>query len=284
MGRCHNRYERLSLPCSRDIRSDNAGAHIKPNADLFAIRVANTTGQTSFQDDVLVRFRVALPVYLLPLAQAHGCPVSRKIVHPIHIRQVMRLRQERPQIHFGEPYQMIMRMIASLGMCGTVQGDHKMMLENLSKHFGKIAIGAALLAASVYLAMISVTLAHLEFVSGQTPFDMRPFGYAPADAAELLGGLGKDGRKYYLTRQIPLDTLYPALLALTLSSTICWFGRRMPNSGLVRLGVTLAVGSALFDYLENLGSDAGFCHCDCLGASAHSGLSHLDEKGPLRPG
>lgn len=128
-----------------------------------------------------------------------------------------------------------------------------MMLENLSKHFGKIATGAALLAASVYLAMISVTLAHLEFVSGQTPFDMRPFGYAPADAAELLGGLGKDGRKYYLTRQIPLDTLYPALLALTLSSTICWFGRRMPNSGLVRLGVTLAVGSALFDYLENLG-------------------------------
>lgn len=128
-----------------------------------------------------------------------------------------------------------------------------MMLRNLSKHFGKIAIGAALLAASVYLAMISVTLAHLEFVSGQTPFDMRPFGYEPADATELLGGLGIDGRKYYLTRQIPLDTLYPALLALTLSSTICWFGRRMPNSGLVRLGVTLAVGSALFDYVENLG-------------------------------
>lgn len=128
-----------------------------------------------------------------------------------------------------------------------------MMPGNLSQHFGKIAIGAALLAASVYLAMISVTLAHLEFVSGQTPFDMRPFGYAPADAAKLLGALGIDGRNYYLTRQIPLDTLYPALLALTLSSAICWFGRRMPNSGLVRLGVTLAVGSALFDYVENLG-------------------------------
>lgn len=127
-----------------------------------------------------------------------------------------------------------------------------MMLRNLSNHFGKIAIGAALLAASVYLAMIGVTLAHLEFISGQAPFDMRPFGYGPAEAAELLGGLGIEGRRFYLTRQMPLDTLYPALLALTLSSTLCWLGRGMPNRGLVRLGVTLAVGSALFDYVENL--------------------------------
>lgn len=124
---------------------------------------------------------------------------------------------------------------------------------NLSEHYGKIAIGAALLATSVYVAMVSVTLAHLEFVSGQVPFDMRPFGYGPSDAATLLDALGADGREYYLSRQIPLDTLYPALLALTLSCSICWFGRRMPNSRLVHLGVAFAVGSALFDYLENLG-------------------------------
>jgi hypothetical protein len=127
------------------------------------------------------------------------------------------------------------------------------MHRNLSKHYGKIAIGAALLATSVYVAMVSVTLAHLESVSGQVPFDMRPFGYGPSDAATLLDALGADGREYYLIRQIPLDTLYPALLALTLSSTVCWFGRRMPNGRLVHLGVAFAVGSALFDYLENLG-------------------------------
>jgi hypothetical protein len=126
------------------------------------------------------------------------------------------------------------------------------MHRNLSKNYGKIAIGAALLAASVYFAMVSVTLAHLEFVSGQVPFDMRPFGYGPSDAATLLDALGADGREYYLSRQIPLDTLYPALLALTLSSIICWFGRRLPNRRLVHLGVAFAVGSALFDYIENL--------------------------------
>lgn len=124
---------------------------------------------------------------------------------------------------------------------------------NLSQHYGKIAVGAALLAASVYFAMVSVTLAHLEFVSGQVPFDMRPFGYGPSDAATLLDALGADGREYYLSRQIPLDTLYPALLALTLSSTVCWFGRHLPNRSIVYLGVAFAVGSALFDYLENLG-------------------------------
>jgi hypothetical protein len=127
------------------------------------------------------------------------------------------------------------------------------MHRTLSKHHGKIAIGAALLATSVYVAMVSVTLAHLEFISGQVPFDMRPFGYGPSDAATLLDALGADGRRYYLSRQIPLDTLYPALLALTLSSTICWFGRRMPDRRIVHLGVAFAVGSALFDYIENLG-------------------------------
>lgn len=123
----------------------------------------------------------------------------------------------------------------------------------LSQHYGKIAIGAALLATSVYVAMVGVTLAHLESVSAQVPFDMRPFGYGPSDATTLLDALGADGRAYYLSRQIPLDTLYPALLALTLSCAICWFGRRMPNRRLVHLGVAFAVSSALFDYIENLG-------------------------------
>jgi hypothetical protein len=67
------------------------------------------------------------------------------------------------------------------------------MHRTLSKHHGKIAIGAALLATSVYVAMVSVTLAHLEFISGQVPFDMRPFGYGPSDAATLLDALGRMG-------------------------------------------------------------------------------------------
>lgn len=121
------------------------------------------------------------------------------------------------------------------------------------KHIGMIAIGAGLAAASVYMVMIKVTLAYLERVSGHIPFDMRPLGYGSADASALLAGLGEDGRQYYLTHQIPLDALYPALLALTLIATIWWLGQRMPNSSLVRLGFALSIGAALFDYGENFG-------------------------------
>jgi hypothetical protein len=122
-----------------------------------------------------------------------------------------------------------------------------------ARHLGLAAVGFGVAAATVYYLMIAVTLSHLEAISGHVPFDMRPVGYSPQEATALLEGLGAEGRSYYLTRQIPLDTAYPALLALTLLATICWFGQRIPNSRLVRVGVFLSVGSALFDYAENLG-------------------------------
>ncbi len=123
----------------------------------------------------------------------------------------------------------------------------------LSKHAGTIAVGSGVIAASLYLLMVTVTLAHIQAVSGHVPFDMRPMGFGPKEASALLGSLGAEGRGYYLSRQITLDTLYPAMLALTLSSTILWFGRRLPNRRLIHIGVALSTGCALLDYTENLG-------------------------------
>ncbi len=128
-----------------------------------------------------------------------------------------------------------------------------MMNRILSKHIGMIAVGSGLIATSIYVLMISVTLAHIEAVSGRVPFDMRPFGYGPTEAAALLDALGVDGRDYYLRRQIALDTIYPAMLGLTMVAAICWFGRRTPNRKRVRFGVAFSGVGALFDYFENLG-------------------------------
>lgn len=122
-----------------------------------------------------------------------------------------------------------------------------------SEHIGMIAVGSGLIGASLYLLMINVTLAHIEAVSGHVPFDMRPFGYSSTEAATLLDALGVEGRAYYLSHQIALDTLYPAMLALTLIATICWFGQRVRNKKRVRFGIAFSVASALFDYVENLG-------------------------------
>ena len=119
--------------------------------------------------------------------------------------------------------------------------------------YGRQAALVGLAAAGFYLVMIFVTLAHIETLSGLRPFDMRPGGYSAEVANALINDLGPSGRHYYLTRQIPLDTVYPALMALTLVSLLKWLGSRDVSPKLVRVGVWLSVAAAIADYLENAG-------------------------------
>ena len=120
-------------------------------------------------------------------------------------------------------------------------------------HSSKAAILFGLGAMTIYLVMVLGTLKHLTDLAMVLPFDLRPTGYSPADAAVLLNALGETGRQFYLTRQIPLDTLYPALLALTLISTLRWRAVRFGPTLMTRVGGPLAILAAAFDYLENLG-------------------------------
>lgn len=122
-----------------------------------------------------------------------------------------------------------------------------------TRHAGRAAICTGIIGAAIYWIMITVTLAQIQTVSGHMPFDMRPAGYGPQDAIAILEGLGAEGRQYYLHCQIPLDTLYPALLAATLIFAMRWFGTRISNDRLVRVGIILSGGAALCDYAENLG-------------------------------
>ena len=94
----------------------------------------------------------------------------------------------------------------------------------------------------LYLVMIFGPLALLQDIAGTPALDMRPLGYQPADAATFLDALGAEGRAIYLTRQIPLDLMYPGLLALTLAG---WFRR------LGRGGAAVAIAASICDYVEN---------------------------------
>jgi hypothetical protein len=92
--------------------------------------------------------------------------------------------------------------------------------------------------------MINVTLEYIKTLTGLLPFDMRPGGYSPEHAYALLNALGVDGNRYYLTRQIPLDLIYPALMALTLISILKWLEAKHVTRMLTKIGVWLSIGAA----------------------------------------
>ncbi len=121
------------------------------------------------------------------------------------------------------------------------------------EHSGKAAILFGMGAVIIYLVMVLGTLRHLTDLAGVLPFDLRLTGYSQVDAEGLLQALGRSGRHYYLTRQIPLDTLYPALLALTLISALRWRSFRFGPTLMTKIGGALAILAATFDYLENVG-------------------------------
>ena len=117
---------------------------------------------------------------------------------------------------------------------------------------GRSALQFGLAAVAVYAAMIFGSLAPIEQIAGLPAFDMRPGGYSPEAAAALLAALGDAGRALYWQVQLPLDTAYPALMALTLSHLVRLAGRATAP-GLVRAGCVLAWLAALLDYAENAG-------------------------------
>ena len=127
----------------------------------------------------------------------------------------------------------------------------KMMIP--TKQYGRQVALFGLAAAGFYLLMIFVTLAHIETLSGLRPFDMRPGGYSAELANSLINDLGPSGRRYYLTRQIPLDLVYPFLMALTLISLLKWLGSRDVSQRLVQIGTWFSIAAAIADYLENAG-------------------------------
>jgi hypothetical protein len=119
---------------------------------------------------------------------------------------------------------------------------------------GRMILLTSALATVVYLGMVFGTLTELERIAGKRPFDLRPAGYSFDDAAAFIAALGEEGRHLYLWRQIPLDTVYPALLALWSAGAIRWFSKGSPPAPKrwFHAAASLAFAAALFDYLENI--------------------------------
>jgi len=107
-------------------------------------------------------------------------------------------------------------------------------------------------AVLVYCLMVFGSLADIERISGARAFDMRPTGYSYAYALALISALGEEGQRIYLAIQIPLDTAYPALLAIASASSLFWLSQSFGSTARwYRAVASVAYLAAIADYAEN---------------------------------
>ncbi|MFT4545571.1 MAG: hypothetical protein ACI9EQ_002049 [Bacteroidia bacterium] len=120
---------------------------------------------------------------------------------------------------------------------------------------GKSILLLFVAASAVYAVMLLVTIPQvMAFADGMELLDMMPFGYEGQYVQLLFDTLGEEGRNVYLTRQLPLDMIYPGLFAASYSLIMVYFLSQMGKfqGWVVNLAfIPIVVGLA--DYLENAG-------------------------------
>ena len=130
-----------------------------------------------------------------------------------------------------------------------------MLIKLLKKYAsGKVCLYSFCFSMSVYLLMI---LYSIPLVSGYAPemvlFDMSPTGYTYDYAISLLLRLGTEGRGLYLSRQLPLDLVYPLSFGISHALIICWLlDKAGATSPLASYTCLLPVAGCFLDYSENI--------------------------------
>jgi hypothetical protein len=101
-------------------------------------------------------------------------------------------------------------------------------------------------------------LAHLTHLAGGlTPFDIRPKGYSYAEARAFLEAIGEQGRGYYASPELVIDTLYLPLYAVSRGLALWWLTmpgrvREAPLPLKVRYALIAApILMATLDLVEN---------------------------------
>jgi hypothetical protein len=128
------------------------------------------------------------------------------------------------------------------------------------KQFPSGFLVAALLVASglLWAVMFLGPLAHLTHLAGDlTPFDIRPRGYNYAEARAFLEAVGEQGRRYYASPELLIDTFYPPLYAVSRGLALWWLTmpgrvREAPVPLKVRYAlVAVPILMASLDLVEN---------------------------------
>lgn len=120
---------------------------------------------------------------------------------------------------------------------------------------GKKVLLLFVLTNLVYALMLLVTIPKtMAFSNGLKLLDMMPLGYSPEYIKKLLETLGEQGRQVYLTKQIPVDMIYPLLFGLSYSLMMGYFLKKLSlfHSFYYYL-CFLPVIAGVSDYIENFG-------------------------------
>ena len=103
--------------------------------------------------------------------------------------------------------------------------------------------------------MLTVTIPRtMNFSNGMDLLDMIPTGYDLNYVSELFSSLGENGRRTYLTNQIPVDMIYPLLFGLSYCLLLGYFLKKL-NKLIVPFTYLclLPILAGIADYLENFG-------------------------------
>jgi hypothetical protein len=77
--------------------------------------------------------------------------------------------------------------------------------------------------------------------------------YRPEKAYDMIAAYGQQGRRYYATIALTLDTVFPLLLALTFGLTLARvFRRAFSREGVLHRALFVPVGALVADLLENV--------------------------------
>mgnify|MGYP001150329646 CR=1 FL=1 len=78
--------------------------------------------------------------------------------------------------------------------------------------------------------------------------------YRPEKAFDMIAAYGQEGRQYYASIALTLDTIFPLLSALTFGLTLARIYRRaFSREGVLHRALFVPVGALAADLLENIG-------------------------------
>ncbi|BBB28482.1 hypothetical protein [Neptunomonas japonica] len=119
---------------------------------------------------------------------------------------------------------------------------------------GKLVLLLWVVTMATFSVMWFLSLPAVEhFVPGKVLFDLSFTGYSYEYAVSLLDELGVQGRDVYLYLQLPVDFIFPGLLAISSALLLTWVFSKgyAPNSRVFYFAIVPFLGG-LFDYLENI--------------------------------